>query len=285
MRTGDTIGALMYKLLPKRRHIAEVNIALCYPELSKIEQANLVKAVMQNAVKGLFEMALSWWASPKRLEKLTRLEGQELLAHYRQSGRGVILLGMHYTTIELAGATISLRESLDITYKAQKGDLVNAIMDYSREQKFDCLIEKNAMRTMLKRLKQGQVIWYAPDQDFGRKGSVFPLFFNTPAATIPTLGKLAQKTRAKVLMYGHFRETDSQGKYYYQGRIFDPEIDQHFGDNDTVNAGLMNQAMQTMIQDHPAQYNWLYQRFRTRPERHEPKLYPKKKKRKKIQAK
>ncbi len=281
MRLGEIIGGLSYRFVKKKREIAEINIRLCFPELSKEEQDNLVKRAMINTTKGFLEMAFCWWASDTRLEKITKVEGLDILEKYKKEGRGVILIGMHYTTIEIAGSTMGLRKKVDITYKEQKGELLPFLMDKYRQRNFTELIEKQAMRTMVRNLRNGHVIWYAPDQDFGRPGSVFAPFFGTPAATITTLGKLVKMTNAKVLMFSHFRyDTDSGSQYI--GKVIDP-YGEDFNDDDVHNATLMNKGMEDLIRQHPDQYNWMHKRFRTRPNRSDPKYYPSKKKRQKKQ--
>ena len=279
MAIGHGLGTLSYKYLHRKRYIGEVNIAHCFPELNQQEQADLVKSTMINVVKGFLEMPLTWWGSDRKLAKLTRLEGLDLLQKYEDEGRGVIIIGMHYTTIEMAGATIRPYKKLQVTYKNQKGALIQHLLSSFRSRSFSVQIEKNAMRTMVRNLRKGQAIWYAPDQDFGRNGSVFAPFFGIPAATITTLGKLQKLTGAKVLMFSHFRYDEPQGSYYL-GRVFDPFGDE-FGDNDIENATRMNKAIEDLIRKHPSQYHWLYQRFRTRPNRSDPKFYPNKKQRKK----
>ncbi len=276
MHLGNVLGRLCYKFLHKRRYIAEVNIARCFPELSQEEQITLVKETTANVVKGFLEMPLAWWGSDKKLAKLTRLEGLELVEKYEQAGRGIIIIGMHYTTIEMAGATMRPYRKVEVTYKDQKGDLVQYLMHKYRSRSFSSQIEKNAMRTMVKNLRKGHAIWYAPDQDFGRDGAVFAPFFGIPAATITTLGKLQKMTGAKVLMFSHFRHDTENGSYYV-GKMIDP-FGECFSDNDIENATLMNQAIEDLIREYPSQYNWLYERFRTRPDRSEPKFYPKIKK-------
>ena len=281
MALGDRLGRLCYKHLHKRRYIGEVNIAHCFPELSPKEQAQLVEATMINMLKGFLEMSLTWWASDKKLQKISRVEGLEHIEKAEAEGRGVILIGMHYTTIEIASATMRPYRKVDIVYKDQKGDLVQHLLSKYRKRSFANQIEKNAMRTMVRNLRKGHIIWYAPDQDFGRDGAVFAPFFGVPAATISTLGKLQKLTGAKVLMFSHFRYDEPQGSYYL-GKVIDP-FTEDFGDDDLENATLMNKAIEALIRKHPSQYHWFYERFRTRPDRSEPAFYPDKNKRSKRQ--
>ena len=278
MGLATVIGHINFHCLTRRRNIAEINIALCFPELSAEQQQQLVKNTMINMAKAFFEMALCWWASDKRLATLTQLEGLELLTQYQSQGRGVILLGMHYTTIEMAAATMGLRNKVDITYKAQRGSLIQWLMQHYRQRHFAALIEKNAMRQMVRNLRNGHVIWYAPDQDFGREGAVFAPFFNRPAATLTTLTKLQRLTGAKVLVFSHFRYAD--GPHRYIGKVIDP-FETELGDDEYADACAMNQAFENLIRDFPDQYNWMHERFRTRQDPEQARVYPKKIKKKK----
>lgn len=283
MAFADRLGRFLNRALPHRRHVVEVNIDLCFPELSATEKAQLVENTMVSSTKAIFEIALSWWASTRFIQKRCKTEGFELLDQYRQQGRGVVLIGAHYTSLDLAGRVIGSQQDLDITYKGQKNAAFDYCINRQRKRYFGHLIEKLEMRKMVKHLKSGRVVWYAPDQDFGRRGSVFAPFFGVEAATITTIGKLVKLTGAKPLFYSHFRIEDGEHTHYL-ARIHDP-FGENFGDDDVANATLMNKAIEDVIRQHPDQYMWVHERFRTRPDKSAPKMYPKRKKRKKAKNK
>ena len=277
---GRGLGRIMSKKLKRRRHNAEVNIDICFPALSSKEKADLVDANMISTGLGVIETCFSWWASDQQILKRCRIEGLELLDQAKSEGRGVLLIGAHYTTLDLAGRIIGLHADLDITYKRQKNEVFDYYINKVREKSFKNLIEKGQVRTMIKSLKNGRTIWFAPDQDFGRRGAVFAPFFGRLAATISSVGKLLRVTNAKPLFYSMFREVED-GKVVYVARVFDPFND-GFGDDDMENAILLNTAIEDVIMTHPEQYLWVHERFRTQPVRSMPKPYSirKKKKRK-----
>ena len=128
---------------------------------------------------------------------------------------------------------------------------------------------------MVRNLKKGRVIWYAPDQDFGKDGAVFAPFFGRPAATLTTLSKLQKITNAKVLLFSHFRYDENKIKYI--GKVLDP-FAENFCDDELANATLMNKAIEDVVRDFPDQYNWMHERFRTRQNPDEPRIYPRRKK-------
>ncbi len=39
------------------------------------------------------------------------------------------------------------------------------------------MIDRKNLKFMVQELKSGKSIWFAPDQDFGRKGMIFAPFF------------------------------------------------------------------------------------------------------------
>ena len=92
MRSGRLIGRMAYKLAQRRKHIAEVNIKLCFPELDSDAIRQLVVGNFESMGIAIFEMGMSWWSSNRRLEKLFSVEGMEHLEQALAGGRGAILL-------------------------------------------------------------------------------------------------------------------------------------------------------------------------------------------------
>lgn len=274
------VGILSFHLLKRRRHIAEVNIALCFPELSKEQQTQLVKDNMIATAWAVVEIANAFWASEDFYAKNSEIHGLELFHEAKKEGRGVLLLGMHFTSVELARRTVGHRfNDIDITYKTAKNAAFDYYLNRNRLGTFRSLVEKNEMRTLIKKLRAGSIMWFAPDQDFGREGSVFAPFFHEPAATIGNIGRILQMSGAKALFFHHHRAM-RDGKPYYIAEIYDAFGD-GFGDDPVANATLFNQVVADAIRKYPEQYLWVHERFRTRVDRNMPKRYGAAKKKKK----
>ena len=62
------------------------------------------------------------------------------------------------------------------------------------------------MRGALRSLKAGRALWYAPDQDYGPRHSVFAPFFGVEAATITAPARLAVANQTPVLMLTQQRD-------------------------------------------------------------------------------
>lgn len=256
-------GTLLAPLLTRRKRIIAANTRLCFPELTAAEQQRFVQQVINANVLGLFETAFSWWASDRRLQNCFTLEGTELVEQAQQQGRGILLLGLHFTTLDLAGRMLRLHHEADVTYRRQNDPAFNHFIEKHRRKLFHNMIEKHEMRRLVKVLKQGRMVWYAIDQNYGKKPSVFAPFFGQPAATLATTGKILRLTGAKPLLFSHYR-IRQHGKLHYLLKISDP-FGENFGDDEQANAVLLNRAYEQAIRVYPEQYLWSHRRFKTRP--------------------
>lgn len=263
LAVGRGLGSLLYHLIGSRRHTARVNIRLCFPELDDSARENLVKESFVSAATSLFEGVLSWWGSDARLKQLYRIEGLEYLEAARAQGRGVILLGGHYTTLEISGRFLAFHvQGLQPIYKPARNKLFEAVMANSRKHLFDDLLPSADMRTIVRNLKKGKVVWYAPDQDFGRERSVFAPFFGVPTATLISTARLAKLSGAPVVPYYSERLPGKEG---FLLRLA-PALENFPSGDDLADATLVNQVIEEQVRKVPGQYLWLHKRFKTRPE-------------------
>lgn len=262
------LGRLIYTALPKRRRIAETNIRLCLPHLNENEIAQLVRATINSAAMSFFETALAWWGSDRRLRKMVRFEGTEYMDEARALGKGVIMLGGHYTTLEISGRLLTYyMRDFHPVYMAAKNKLYNTVMVNRRETAISTLLENRDMRRIVATLKKGHSVWYAPDQDFGPNASVFAPFMGVQTATLVATARLARLSGAAVVPF--YSERHKDGSYSVRfGKMFD---DFPSGD-DIADASKINQAIEEQIMRTPEQYLWLHRRFKTRPEG-EPGIY------------
>ena len=132
MAVGSLIGTLAYHLARNRRHIAKVNIGLCFSQLDKPQADRLVRAHFRSVGKGMVETALCWWGRESQLGKKRILLGGENLQRGLQPGRGVILLSAHFTTLELGGRLLALDTPFHVLYRQHKNPLFERVMQRAR---------------------------------------------------------------------------------------------------------------------------------------------------------
>ncbi|WP_407730381.1 lipid A biosynthesis lauroyl acyltransferase [Pseudomonas helleri] len=275
LRIGRFLGACMFRVAGERRRIAARNLELCFPEKNAAERERLLKENFASTGIAFFEMAMSWWWAKPRLAKLAHVEGLEHLQQAQREGKGVILMAYHFTTLEIGAALLGQQHTIDGMYREHKNPLFDFIQRRGRERhNLDSLaVERDDVRGMLKLLRAGRAIWYAPDQDYGAKQSIFVPLFGIEAATVTATSKFAKLGKAQVVPFTQQRLADGSGYKL----VIHPPLNDFPGESDEADCLRINQWVERAIRECPEQYLWAHRRFKTRPPG-EPKLYDKRRK-------
>jgi Kdo2-lipid IVA lauroyltransferase/acyltransferase len=268
---GRGLGGVMYRLARSRRKIAARNLALCFPQMPAAEREALLKENFASTGITFFEMAMAWWWPAERLRRLGTVEGIEHLRQAQAQGEGVILMALHFTTLEIGGAFLALEQGMYGMYRPHKNPLFDYVQRRGREQRLLGAIERDEVRGMLKLLRAGGIVWYAPDQDYGAQRSLFVPLFGVQAATVTATSKFARMGRARVIPFTQQRLPNGQG----YSVVVHPPLDNFPTDDEAADCLRINQWVEHAISQCPEQYLWAHRRFKTRPEG-EPKLYKKK---------
>jgi len=258
---GTLLGHIGYWLMRRRRGIAYTNIKLCFPTLSATEHRRIVIDTFHSIGISIFETALSWWASDKKLAGLCHLEGLEHLLQAQAKPQGVLLLSAHFTPLEIGGRLLAMHAPFAVMYKSHRNPIMEAAIVNSRQQHYQKAIPQHDLRGFIRALQDNMTCWYAPDQDLGIRRGVFAPFFNIPAATITAPSRFASISKATVVPFFTTRRKDGRG---YNLKLLPALKD--FPSNDLVfDATRINQIIETQAKETPGQYLWPHRRFKTRP--------------------
>jgi len=266
--SGHLIGKLITPLTKARRRVAKRNLELCFPELTLEQREDLLDANMRTMGMLLIETALSWWASGPSLAKRVRYEGLEHLEGGLAAGKGVILLTGHFTSMELGGRLMMLKQPCYVMFRPLKNPLFNAAMVKARTYHSEGIVLQDDPRAMVRALRKNKVVWYAPDQDYGRKLSIFAKFFGLTAATVPATARMVKMSGAKVIPFVPRREAD--GTYTL---TLSPALEGFPTGDDVADAQSINDLIEKEIRQTPEQYYWVHRRFKTQPEGKKGTLY------------
>lgn len=259
-KVGRFLGGSVYYFMPKRRHITLTNIRLCFPEFSEHEVKKIAKQSFAEIGLGAIEASVTILGHPEKLAERVTVEGMEYFNQAIAQKRGVIILGGHFASLELAGYLAAKLVPLHATYRPLKNQLIDHLVLKQRASHFRGAIHRSDIRGMVKALKNNDAIWYAPDQDYGARHSVFAPFFNIPTATVTGLSRLVKLSNAVVIPGFQFREGEG-----YRFIALPPLV--NFPSGDYVKDAIqINQILERMIKMHPEQYLWQHRRFKTRPE-------------------
>lgn len=263
MKLGSLLGRLMPFLAKRRIAIAKRNIELCFPHLSENEQKELLRKNIESLGKVFFEMGIAWFWPRKRLAELVTVEGLEYLKEAEAKGKGAVLMTVHFSHMQLVVTFLNIFHSIDCTYKRHTNP-VHDFIQINRHKRFNSkttAIERKNMRLMIKSLRQGRAVWYAPDQDYGIKHSIFLPFFGINAACITATSPLTQLGNATLISVCAIRKPEGGYKL-----IISPPLDNFPTDNLIQDTQLIVSNIEKMIMLAPEQYLWVHRRFKNQPE-------------------
>lgn len=262
-RLGNAIGRLALLLMKRRAKIAYRNLELCFPDMSEAERHQMVVKNFESVGMGVMETGIAWFWPTERVNRWMDASGLEHIRTVQDSGRGVLLIGIHFLTLEMGARMFGIHNPGIGVYRPNDNPVIDWLQTWGRMRSNKDMIDRKDLKGMVRALKNGEIIWYAPDHDYGPRASVFvPLFAVKDAATTSGTWMLAKMSKACVVPFVPRRKPDGKG---YELIILEPECDPPL-ENAEATAAWMNTIVEKCIMMAPEQYMWLHRRFKTRPE-------------------
>jgi KDO2-lipid IV(A) lauroyltransferase len=178
------------------------------------------------------------------------------------------LLTGHVTCLELSARLIAEQVPGAVgIYRPLRNRLLNDFQTRRRVAYGGRMIARDKLRAIVRELRAGKMIWYAPDQDFGPSRSRFVPFFGIPTATATGMLELARLGRARVVPAYPLKDPRS-------GRItvrLESAFEEFPGPDAAADLTRFNAFLERRIHQHPAQYWWLHRRFKSAPSGHRPR--------------
>lgn len=231
---------------------------LCLPQLPTQERERLIDRHFEALGMALCESAMTWWSPTERIRGLSRVEGLENLDAALAAGKGLILLTAHFTTLEIGASIINTARPINVLYRPPKNELLAYVAHKRRDQRARKAILRDDIRSMIRALKANEIVWYAPDQSYRKKGAEMVPFFGVPAATNTFTTRLAQMTGATVLFFSHERLPDAQGYRV----VVHPPVEGFPGGDAVADTLRFHQFIESEVRRIPEQYWWIHRRFK-----------------------
>jgi KDO2-lipid IV(A) lauroyltransferase len=259
---GRLLGRLAYAVGGSRRAIVRRNIELCFPELAPAEHDALVFDHFKALGMTVIEMGLGRWATDRHLASITKLTGIEHVTDALQSGKGVILLSAHFTTLEIMGRVLALNmPPFDAVFRRNRSEFMTELQRTGRERSAESTIEKRDIKQMVRSLRANRAVWYAPDQSYNRKGSEVIAFFGIPAMHTTATSTLARLGQAAVVPFFPRRLKDST----YELTLY-PAFDNFPSDDPVADTRRYVDLLEQHVQSCPEQYFWIHRKFKDLPD-------------------
>ncbi|KKY86805.1 MULTISPECIES: Kdo(2)-lipid IV(A) acyltransferase [Leclercia] len=264
-RLGCVLGHLALRLMKRRARIADRNLELCFPQMDAKARHEMVVKNFESVGMGLMETGMAWFWSDKRMARWYDVTGTGMgPVHQLQADKtGVLLIGVHFLTLEIGARMFGMQAPGIGVYRPNDNPVIDWLQTWGRMRSNKSMIDRKDLKGMIRALKSGEVIWYAPDHDYGRNASVFvPFFAVEEAATTSGTWMLARMSKAAIVPFVPRRKPDGKG---YELMMLEPELAPPLDDAETT-ARWMNEVVEKCIMLAPEQYMWLHRRFKTRPE-------------------
>jgi KDO2-lipid IV(A) lauroyltransferase len=262
LAAGRLLGRIAYAMGGSRVAIVRRNIELCFPDLSASERNDLTYLHFKALGMSVIEMGLGRWASTRHLKSITKLIDVENLLDALATGRGVILLAAHFTTLEISGRVLAdAVPPFDAVFRKNRSEFLTELQRSGREVSADTTIEKRDIKKMIRSLRSNRAVWYAPDQSYNRKGSEVIEFFGVPAMHTTATSTLARLGDALVVPFFPRRLED--GTYEL---ILLPAFDAFPSDDPVADTKRYVTILEDHIRTCPEQYFWIHRKFKDLPE-------------------
>ena len=262
---GRLAGFMLWLVPNKSRRTTQLNIALCFPELSATQQSKLVFNSLQHTGMLVLETAVVWHKPYSQFKQhITTPVNLELLEAAKVTNRGIVVLLPHVGNWEVFSLYMPAEHELLMgLYEPPSIIELESLIKTSREKEGAKLVPTTSrgVSALLKHLRKGGITCILPDQvpDLNANSGVFAPFFKQLTYTMTLATQLAQKTNSHILA-----ATAKRIKGGFEIRFFEPEESIYAGDA-LVAVAAMNRVVEECVREMPEQYQWEYKRFKRQP--------------------
>jgi len=265
---GAVLGRLLHVVALPRRHVVNVNLALCFPRKSAAERHRIARETFVYVAQSWLDRSWLWHAAPEVVERRLKICGA--IGEIDDSQQPTIFFAPHFYGLDAAATALSKhtqRPSMTI-YTTARDPMVNEWICQGRTRfgRVTVLNRDAGIKPIVAGLRQGGLLYLLPDMDFGPAHTVFVPFFGVATATVPSLSRFARLGKAKVVPV--LSRLTKQG---YEIEVL-PAWQNFPSDDALADTALMNERLASWIDTMPSQYYWVHRRFKTRPEG-EPSVY------------
>lgn len=258
---------MAYLLDERHRRIALRNLAVAFPEREERERRRIARASFRHLATVIAEFTYIPRLAGPRIEAYVKWEGLEHVKKAREESRGILFLTAHFGNWEWMAVSFPLLagDRLAVVYRPVDNPFLDRLVGRLRSWTGNEGISKQkAMPRILRSLREGRAVGILLDQNMAWQEGVFVKFFGEWACTNEGLALLALKTGAAVLPGFNIRRSD--GRYRV---VIEPEIPLiRTGDKEhdlRANTDLFTRVIERYVRQHPEQWLWLHQRWKTRP--------------------
>ena len=268
---GFGLGWLAAHIPNERAQVVKTNLRLCFPNLSEKEIDALALEHWKLFGRSVIERSRVWLGTSDQIISFVHLKSAIPLGDRKPR----ILVNPHFVGLEggfMALSALAMKKGWPRgagLYQKMKNPFFNQKMIEWRNRFGGISIERQSrLRDLIREIQTGNFIFIAPDIDLGPRDSVFVPFFGIQTNTITSVSRLARLSGAEVCLMTTTLNKDRKG---YSCHISEP-LPNFPSDDPEKDTALLNQYIEELVRERPAEYYWVHKRFKHRPPG-EPSLY------------
>jgi KDO2-lipid IV(A) lauroyltransferase len=261
---GYGLGWLAAHIPNERAHVVKTNLRLCFPSLSESEINALALEHWKLFGRSVIERSRIWLGTGEQIRAMVEIESAIPLGDRKPR----LLINPHFVGLEggFMALSVMAKERGWMggagLYQKMKSPFFNQKMIEWRNRFGGKSIERQSrLRDLIREIQTGNFIVIAPDIDLGPRDSVFVPFFGIQTSTITSVSRLAQLSGAEVCLMTTTLNTNRSG---YVCRISAP-LENFPSDDPSNDAARLNQCIEALVRESPAEYYWVHKRFKYRP--------------------
>ena len=255
---GIALGWLSYRLSPSYADRLRENLRQSGICGDRAAFDRLLKGSIREAGKAITELPAVWFRPQQQSAGwITKVEGWELVEAAQRQGNGLIILTPHLGCFEVLPQYFALRYPVTVLYRPPRFTALEPAMRAGRMRPNIGLAttDVNGVRQLLKALHRGESIGMLPDQVPGAGDGEWADFFGRPAYTMTLWARLAQRSKAPVVLVYALRLPSGTG--------FEARFEQMPPSRPNESAARhLNRALEDIIRRCPEQYLWAYNRYK-----------------------
>jgi len=266
---GRFFGELAAIIDVKERKLAEINLKNAYGDTwSDLKIKLVARECFAMLGMNAADVILSRNWTAVELDELIDVEGIEYFDDAYSRGKGVVGLTGHIGNFELMAAWYSAVKKIPLSVIGRQlydKRLDELIVDNRRRFGLENIPSDASPKKLLSVLKDGKMIGVLLDLDSSKVSGHFAPFFGRPTNTAAGPVAIGRKTGSPVVPMAMFRRPDHR----YLIKIL-PAFDINNTDDKEADIidGLTrcNRALEELINYDPAQWMWIHNRWKSKPE-------------------
>ena len=257
---GSLLGRLSNLFGTRAAKVTRTNIKHCFPAMREVEVARLTKASLVSTGRIVAEAGMVFEWPAERIETLIKeAEGLSYLESSVAVKKGVLMLVPHFGNWELLGLVIGKYKFMALYDPPRVASLDPLSKQESAPGNRLLALDGPGLRTIYPALMNGSSRGPAPGSGAITDAGTYAPFFGRPTLTMTFVHRLIQNTHPLVVIGSCHRVDDG---FQIVIAPVDEDVD---AEDQLVSVTAMNRAIESLVREDPAQYQWEYKRFKSSP--------------------